>query len=80
MFPNFDQNKFMVYGLEVGHCQYGIYDRLTNNPNLIEKRKCGSDPDLTPILLREQGNPVDPEDMKIKKKIENNSNSCLLEF
>jgi uncharacterized protein YcfJ len=80
MFPGFDQNKFMVYGLEVGHCQYGIYDRLSKNPNLIEKRKCGSDPDLTPILLREQGNPVDPEDMKIKKKIENNSNSCLLEF
>jgi hypothetical protein len=80
MFPGFDQNKFMVYGLEVGHCQYGIYDRLSNSPNLIEKRKCGSDPDLTPIRLREEGNPVEPEEMKLKIKIQNNTSMCLLEF
>jgi hypothetical protein len=79
MFPNFDQNKFMVYGLEVGHCQFGIYDRLSKNPSLIEKRKCGTDPDLTPIRLREEGNPVEPSEMKAKK-VQNNTAVCLLEF
>ena len=79
MFPNFDQNKFMVYGLEVGHCQYGIYDRLSNNPHLIEKRKCASDPDLTPILMREQGKEYIVQ-TKQKKEVVNTSAVCLLEF
>lgn len=80
MFPGFDQNKFMVYGLEVGHCQFGIYDRLSKNPSLIEKRKCGTDPDLTAIRLREEGTPVEPEELKLKKKQASNSSVCLLEF
>lgn len=79
---SFEQDKFMVYGLEVGHCQYGIYDRLTNNPHLIEKRRCGSDPDLTPIKLREQGTPLLGPSVKDKKaREETNTNAtCLLEF
>lgn len=52
----FDQTKLMVYGLEVGHCQYGIYDRLKKHPNLIKKRKCGTDPDLTLLESRNQNN------------------------
>ncbi len=65
---NFDQDKFMVYGLEVGHCQAGIYDYLLKNPRLIDKRKCGSDPDLTPLILREQGNPIEPVSTLKKKR------------
>lgn len=78
----FDQTKFMVYGLEVGHCQYGIYDRLKNNTSLIEKRKCGTDPDLTPILLREQGKELPAPSKGVKKSdpVVNNSAVCLLEF
>jgi len=77
---SFDQNKFMVYGLEVGHCQYGIYDRLKKNPHLIEKRRCGTDPDLTPIILREQGKPLPvPSKGKATTPV-NTSSSCLLEF
>lgn len=72
----FEQDRLMVYGLEVGHCQYGIYDRLSSNPHLIEKRKCGSDPDLTPLIMREQGNPIQPLG-KPKKAV---VTSSLLEF
>ena len=76
---SFDQNKFMVYGLEVGHCQFGIYDRLSKNPHLIEKRKCASDPDLTPILMREQGKEFVVQS-KQKKEAVNTNALCLLEF
>jgi hypothetical protein len=76
----FDQTKFMVYGLEVGHCQYGIYDRLKNNPHLIEKRKCGSDPDLTSLKLREEGNPLTAPEKSKKKEVTNHNAVCLLEF
>jgi len=73
---SFDQNKFMVYGLEVGHCQFGIYDRLTKNPHLIEKRRCGSDPDLSAIKAREDGKPLE-----FSTKQQSNTNAvCLLEF
>jgi hypothetical protein len=75
----FDQTKFMVYGLEVGHCQYGIYDRLTHNPSLIEKRKCGNDPDLTPLRFREEGKEL-PAQRKSSKQTTNNNAACLLEF
>lgn len=74
---SFEQDKFMVYGLEVGHCQYGIYDRLTNNPHLIEKRKCGSDPDLSPIKAREEGKPIE---LSTKGETKNTNAVCLLEF
>lgn len=57
--------------IEVGH-----YDRLSSNPHLIEKRKCGSDPDLTPLIMREQGNPIQPLG-KPKKAV---VTSSLLEF
>jgi hypothetical protein len=78
---SFDQNKFMVYATEVGHCQYGIYDRLKNNPHLIERRRCGVDPDLTTIRLREEGNPVTPDEFKMQKLQATNSSAlCLLEF
>ena len=77
----FEQDKFMVYGLEVGHCQYGIYDRLTNNPHLIEKRRCGTDPDLHPIAMREQGNPLPATTKKVAATEAKNTNAvCLLEF
>jgi len=78
----FDQNKFMVYGCEVAHCQYGIYDRLKNNPALVEKRKCGVDPDLTTLVEREKGNPLSPPakgKSKPAAKV-NTSSNCLLEF
>lgn len=74
---SFEQDKFMVYGLEVGHCQYGIYDRLTKNPHLIEKRRCGTDPDLTPIRLREEGKPLE---ISVKGEKKNTNAVCLLEF
>lgn len=74
----FEQDKLMVYGLEVGHCQYGIYERLTNFPHLVAKRQCGADPDLTPLKAREAGNPL-PVPGKVKKA-EVVNNSCLLEF
>jgi hypothetical protein len=79
---SFEQDKFMVYGLEVGHCQYGIYDRLVNNPHLIEKRKCGTDPDLSAIRAREQGNPLPAPSKKSASVAEaKNTNAvCLLEF
>ena len=73
----FEQDKFMVYGLEVGHCQYGIYDRLTKQPNLIEKRRCGTDPDLSVIKARENGNPVE---FSTKNEKSNTNAVCLLEF
>jgi hypothetical protein len=73
----FEQDKFMVYGLEVGHCQYGIYDRLKKNPHLIEKRKCGSDPDLSAIKAREDGNPIE---FSVKNEKKNTAAVCLLEF
>lgn len=34
-----DQNELKTYGCEVGLCQYGVYHRLKNNHNLINKRK-----------------------------------------
>ena len=34
-----EQNDLKVYGCEVGLCQYGVYYRLRNNPNLINRRK-----------------------------------------
>lgn len=73
----FEQDKFMVYGLEVGHCQFGIYDHLTKNPHLIDRRRCGTDPDLSVIKSREEGNPVE---IPIKGEKKNTSASCLLEF
>jgi hypothetical protein len=36
---NEDQNELKTYGCEVGLCQFGVYDRLSNNPKLIGKRK-----------------------------------------
>jgi len=63
VFP-FEQNKLMVYGLEVGLCQFGVYCHLKKNPHLIERRKVGVDPDLTPLILREQGAPVTPEELR----------------
>jgi len=74
---SFEQDKFMVYGLEVGHCQYGIYDRLTKQPHLIEKRRCGTDPDLGPIKAREEGKPLE---FSTKGEKANNNAVCLLEF
>ena len=80
MFP-FEQDKLFPYSCEVGLCQTGIYWHLKKNPHLQERRSVGADPDLTPILLREQGNPVSPV-AKVKTKIEaiNNNATCLLEF
>jgi hypothetical protein len=69
----------MTYGTEVGTCQFGVYQHLKKNPHLIARRTVGEDPDLTPILLREQGNPVDPLMKKPSKEIIQAS-SCLLEF
>jgi hypothetical protein len=74
---SFEQDKFMVYGLEVGHCQYGIYDRLTKHPNLIEKRRCGTDPSLSAIKAREEGKPVE---FSTKNEKANTNATCLLEF
>jgi hypothetical protein len=75
---SFDQDRLMVYGCEVSHCQFGVYKRLSENPHLIEKRKTGIDPDLTPIRLREEGNPIQPASKsKLKTKI---IDSNLLEF
>jgi len=34
-----DQNELKTYGCEVGLCQFGVYTRLSNNSNLINKRK-----------------------------------------
>lgn len=34
-----DQNELKTYGCEVGLCQFGVYTRLSSNPNLINKRK-----------------------------------------
>lgn len=80
LFP-FEQDRLMVYGSEVGLCQFSILTRLRSFPHLIEKRQCGSDPDLTPILLREQGNPILPTKKQTKVKEEVNTNAhCLLEF
>jgi hypothetical protein len=81
MFP-FEQDKLMTYGTEVGLCQFGIYKRLTERPELIEKRKVGSDPDLTPIKMREEGNPISPEDWKDLLRLKNQpkSQQNLLEF
>jgi hypothetical protein len=77
---SFNQDKFMVYGCEVAHCQYGIYDRLKNNPHLIEKRRCGVDPDLSALVSREQGNPLPaPSKGKVTTHV-NTSLNCLLEF
>ena len=73
----FEQDKFMVYGLEVGHCQYGIYDHLTKNPHLIERRRCGTDPDLAVIKAREDGNPVE---LSVKNERTNAKASTLMEF
>ena len=78
VFP-FEQDKFMVYGLEVGHCQYGIYDRLKGNTKMIEKRKCGSDPDLYAIEMREKGQPVLPKKRSTTTD-KSNSNICMVEF
>lgn len=79
LFP-FDQNKLMVYGLEVGHCQYGIYDRLVNNPQLVEKRRCGTDPDLHAIAMREQGHPLPASSGVGQAKKNQHSAMCVLEF
>jgi hypothetical protein len=76
----FNQDKLMVYGLEVGHCQAGIYMRLKEQPSLIPKRKCGSDPDLTPLLLREQGNPVSKQEFaELIKSTDNHSAVCVMD-
>jgi len=34
-----EQNGLKTYGCEVGLCQFGVYSRLSANPNLINKRK-----------------------------------------
>lgn len=34
-----EQNELKTYGCEVGLCQFGVYTRLSENPNLINKRK-----------------------------------------
>ncbi|WP_070138155.1 nucleotide kinase domain-containing protein [Crocinitomix algicola] len=34
-----DQNDLKVYGLEVGLCQFGVYQRLRDNPKLVSNRK-----------------------------------------
>ena len=34
-----EQDELKTYGCEVGLCQYGIYDRLKNNDNLVSRRK-----------------------------------------
>lgn len=34
-----DQNELKTYGCEVGLCQFGVYSRLSENKNLINKRK-----------------------------------------
>lgn len=79
LFP-FEQDKLMTYGTEVGLCQFGVYQHLTRNPHLIERRTVGSDPDLTPIKLREAGTPVEPmkNDKKQAKVVQ--SKTTLLEF
>ena len=33
-----EQDTLKVYGSEVGLCQYGVYNRLRNNPHLIDRR------------------------------------------
>lgn len=48
----FDQDKLMVYGCEVGHCQFGVYKRLQGNAAAILKRRCATDPDLSPLRSR----------------------------
>ncbi len=78
VFP-FEQNKLMVYGLEVGLCQFGVYQHLKKNPHLIERRKVGQDPDLTPIAEREKGNPLSPV-QKVKKSDTIKPQTNLLEF
>jgi len=77
VFP-FDQNKLMVYGIEVGLCQFGVYQHLKVNPALIERRKVGSDPDLGPITAREGGDPQDP--VSKSKKSDIIKSTFLLEF
>lgn len=80
LFP-FEQDKLMTYGTEVGLCQFGIWCRLRDNPHLIENRKCGTDPDLTPIARREAGTPMDPPSSSRRKEPEVNQQAlCLLEF
>ena len=79
LFP-FEQDKLMTYGTEVGLCQFGIWCRLRDNPHLIENRKCGTDPDLTPIALREAGSPVPPEKRRTKEVEVSSQALCLLEF
>lgn len=71
LFP-FEQDKLMVYGSEVGHCQASIYFRLRDNLELVKNRLCGKDPDLTPIKLREEGKPIYVKNLK--------QSSRLLEF
>lgn len=34
-----DQTDLKVYGLEVGLCQFGVYQRLRDNPKLVSNRK-----------------------------------------
>lgn len=34
-----EQNELKTYGCEVGLCQFGVYTRLSDNRNLINKRK-----------------------------------------
>lgn len=80
MFP-FEQDRLMTYGTEVGLCQYNVYCRLVEKPHLIANRTVGQDPDLTPIALREQGNPIAPS--KPEKKVKEKTNQaavCLLQF
>ena len=82
VFP-FEQNKLMVYGLEVGLCQFGVYQHLKKNPHLIERRKCGTDPDMTPIIMRERGTPLPATRAKQKEKKSDTiagKASSLLEF
>ena len=79
MFP-FEQDKLMVYGSEVGLCQHSIYRRLSQNPHLIEKRKVGVDPDITPIRLREEGTPVTPEEWQLIKSGKTAQTRNLVEF
>ena len=37
-----EQDELKTYGCEVGLCQFGVYDRLSLNHNLINRRKIGS--------------------------------------
>ncbi len=77
LFP-FEQDHLTAYAIEVGTCQYSVYERLSERPELIANRRCAQDPDLTPLIMRERGNPILPQQKSSVKKLQ--VRSTLLDF